>query len=167
MVKKKTQAKAKRTVKKVSAKKIATSKPMNKLHDAAIKAVARVVKAEEAVVERLKAAEVKVEAAKDKLVAAAKKANTSPAAKRTHDAAKNAGKKASAALTEVRIKARSASLAVKEAVAHAELHRNKEELKQKAIASFTDKWERAYDKTMASKAKKKKKRRTSAKKKAA
>jgi len=167
MVKKKTRAKAKKTVKKVSAKKIAASKPLNKLHDSAIKVVARVVKAEEAVVERVKAVEEKVEVAKDKLVAVAKKANASPVAKRAHDAAKNAVKKASAVLTDVRIKARSASLAVKEAVAHAELHRKKEELKQKAIASFTDKWERAYDKTMASRAKKKKKRRTSVKKKAA
>jgi len=142
MVKKKTRAKAKKTIKKVSPKKIAASKPVNKLHDAAIKVVARVVKAEEAVVDRVKAAEEKVEAAKDKLVAAAKKAsakNAPAAAKKAQDAARNAVKKASATLTEVRIKARSASLAVKEAVAHAELHRKKEEAKQKALASFAEK----------------------------
>lgn len=169
MVKKrKTKAKAKTKARRAPArtpKRVASSKPMSKAHDATLKIVNRALAASEALGAKVVSAEEKVEASMAKVEKAMRAANRKKTAlaKRAVVTARNAVAKAKTNLAATRAKAREIEQQLKDAVKGAETIRKKEEAKAKAVDAFIAKWERSYERKTTKKARTKKKRRVKTK----
>ena len=164
MVKKrKTKAKTKtRRAPKRTPKRVAAAKPTSKAHEMTLKVVNRALQASENAAAKVIAAEEKLEASMAKVEKAVKTASRkkSALAARALMASRNAAAKARAGLTAAKGKARELEKNLKEAVKSAEIIRLKDEAKNKAVTTFLDKWERAYERKFAKKARAGKKRRT-------
>jgi len=163
MIKKK-KTKAKRHVVKRSPKRVAASKPLSKAHERTLKVVGAALDKAEKLGAKVVAAEEALEVAMgkvEKAVSTASRKKTA-AAKRAAVTAKKAAKKSKAVLAASKAKAREAEKALKDSVKLAEVERKLEEAKEKAVAAFLSKWQKAYDRKAAVKSKKKgrKKRRT-------
>lgn len=147
-IKKKARAKSTRGRKPaVSVAKLLSETAINAVHAKALTAAAKVAKVEERATSAMEKVVGQKATADARLKAAAAAAKTKKTA-----AAKNAVVKARAAKAAVAasLKAAKADLAaakadVKAAVADVTSAKKREELKQKAVAAFLAKWEKAYD----------------------
>jgi len=130
---------------------ILAMEPVNKMHDAALKLVARTYKAAENASGKVVMAEKKLLEAKDKLAAALQTAakKETAAAHRAVENGREAVRRARSLLAEARVFAVEAEKAVKSAVGTAETERKKEADKLLAIEKFVAKWEREYDRKAA------------------
>jgi len=156
--------KKKKTKVKRSPKRVAASKPLSKAHEKTLKVVNATLEKAEKLGAKVVAAEEMLEISTgniEKAVRAATRKKTA-AAKRAAVTAKNTAKKAKVTLMASKARAREAEKALKKSVKLAEVERKLEEAKEKAVAAFLSKWQKAYDRKAAAKNKKKggKKRRT-------
>lgn len=161
-----TKAVRKKTPSRVSHRRLAASKPLSKSHEKLLKLVARSIIRLEPLIDRVKTAEHKALEAKKRITDAMKgaRAKETAATKQAVIKAKASAKKAHSALSTFRTKLQEEDKALKTAVGVAEAERKKGEAKHKAIAAFTIRWERDYDRRMAQKMRSKGRKKRTAKK---
>lgn len=120
---------------------------INAVHAKALTAAAKVAKIEERAVAALDKVVTQKKAADDRLKAAAAAAKTKKSAVARNAVVKARAAKAAvaASLKAAKAELKAAKVEVKAAVADITSAKKRETLKQKAVAAFTAKWEKAYD----------------------
>lgn len=139
----------------VSVAKLLSETAINAVHAKALTAAAKVAKVEEravAAVEKVVAQKATADA-RLKAAAAAAKTKKTAAAKNAVVKARAAKAATAASLKTAKANLKAAKADVKAAVADVNSAKKRDELKQKAVAAFLAKWEKAYDRKT-SKAKK-------------